>query len=133
MNVYKHSATHGVPEVVVSDNGTTFTSTEFAQIMTKNGICHVKITPHHPSSNGLTERPVKTFNRPVASSSTLVQPSLRACHKGRGKSEGCAEHNQHAKHAIARGSGGMPSRKIFKITCSEIEFEGVFKNIIANT
>jgi len=29
----------------------------------------------------------------------------------------CAEHNQHAKHAIAKRSGGMPPRKILKITC----------------
>ena len=39
-------ATHGIPEVVVPDNGTIFTSTESSQFMTKNGICHVKITPH---------------------------------------------------------------------------------------
>jgi len=68
-----------------------------------------------------------TWFRPIASSYTLVRPSLRTCYKGRGKSEGCAEHNWHVKHAIARGSGGMPPRKILKITCSEIEFEGVFK------
>jgi len=49
--------------------------------------------------------------RPIASSYTLVRPSLRMCHKGRGKSEGFAEHNQHAKHAIARGSGGIPPGK----------------------
>ena len=54
-------ATHGIPEVVVSDNGTTFTSTEFSQFMTKNGIRHVKIAQHHPSSNSLAERAVKTF------------------------------------------------------------------------
>jgi len=27
----------------------------------------------------------------------------------------------HAKHANARGSGGMPSKKFLKITCSEID------------
>jgi len=44
--------------------------------------------------------------RPLASSYTLVQPSLRTCHNSRGISEGFAEHNQHAKHAIARGIWG---------------------------
>jgi len=52
--------------------------------------------------------------RPVASSYTLVRLSLRTCYKGRGKSEGYAEHNQHAKHSIARGSGGMPPQENFK-------------------
>ena len=37
----------------------------------------------------------------------------------------CAKHNQHAKHAKARGSGGIPPRKILKITCSEIDFGGI--------
>ena len=27
------------------------------------------------------------------------------------QSEGCAWHNQHAEHGIARGSGGMPPEK----------------------
>ena len=35
-------ATHGIPKVVVSDNGTQFTSTEFSQFIIKNGICHIK-------------------------------------------------------------------------------------------
>jgi len=35
---------------------------------------------------------------------------------------------------IARGSGGMPPQENLKITCSEIEFEGVFKILsIVNT
>ena len=54
-------ATHGIPEVVVSDNGTQFTSTEFSQFMIKNGIRYIKTAPYHPSSNGLAERAVKTF------------------------------------------------------------------------
>ena len=33
----------------------------------------------------------------------------------------CAKHNQHAKHANARGSGDMPPRKNLKIRCSEID------------
>ena len=37
----------------------------------------------------------------------------------------CAKHNQHAKHANARGSGGMPPRKILKNRCSEIEFRSI--------
>ena len=34
-------ATHGLPKVVVSDNGSVFSSSEFQQFMMKNGIQHI--------------------------------------------------------------------------------------------
>ena len=52
-------ATHGIPVVIVTDNGTTFTSYEFAEFTQKNGIRHIKISSYHPSSNGMAERAVK--------------------------------------------------------------------------
>ena len=72
-------ATHGIPEVVVSDNGTTFTSAEFSQFMTKNGIRHVKIAPHHPSSNGLAERAVKTFKEGMKKCISSSSESIECC------------------------------------------------------
>ena len=45
-------ATHGLPELLVSDNGTAFTSQEFADFLSRNGVVHVKTAPYHPSSNG---------------------------------------------------------------------------------
>ena len=41
-------ATHGLPEVVVSDNGTAFTSSEFQEFMKKNGITTFKICTLSP-------------------------------------------------------------------------------------
>ena len=54
-------ATHGLPEMLVSDNGPSFVSSEFQEFMQKNGIRHVKCVPYHPASNGLAERAVQTF------------------------------------------------------------------------
>ena len=54
-------ATHGISSVIVSDNGSPFTSSEFAEFTKMNGICHVKVSTYHPSSNGMAERAVRTF------------------------------------------------------------------------
>ena len=54
-------ATFGLPEMLVTDNETAFTSAEFAQFMKQNGIRHVTTSPYHPTSNGLADRSVQTF------------------------------------------------------------------------
>ena len=53
-------ATHGLPEVLVSDNATCFTSAEFQEFITRNGIRHITSAPYHPATNGLAERAVQT-------------------------------------------------------------------------
>nr|XP_006823369.1 PREDICTED: uncharacterized protein K02A2.6-like [Saccoglossus kowalevskii] len=57
--------THGLPDILVSDNGSQFTSDEFQKFMLYNGIKHVTCAPFHPSSNGLAERAVQTFKNGV--------------------------------------------------------------------
>ena len=41
-------ATHGLPEMLVSDNGTAFTSDEFKQFLQMNGIQQVNSAEQHP-------------------------------------------------------------------------------------
>ena len=60
-------ATHGLPRKIVTDNGPSFTSTEFRAYVSSNGIVHVTTAPYHPSSNGLAERAVQTFKRGIKS------------------------------------------------------------------
>ena len=52
-------------EVIVRNNGTCFTSSEFAEFTRQNHIHHFKTAPYHPSSNGLTERAVQTFKQGI--------------------------------------------------------------------
>ena len=84
INMIKHLrslfATHGLPEMIVSDNGSVFTSIEFQDFCTKNGIKHVKSAPYHPASNGLAERTVQMYKEAKPSRSLInlgVQISIQ--------------------------------------------------------
>lgn len=47
---------HGVPEELVTNNGTEFCSNEFTNYLKDIGIEHKKNSPYHPQTNGLVER-----------------------------------------------------------------------------
>ena len=52
-------AQHGVPETVVTDNGTQFSSGEFKQFTRSWNFCHMTSSPHYPQANGQAESAVK--------------------------------------------------------------------------
>ncbi|KAK3773179.1 hypothetical protein RRG08_013764 [Elysia crispata] len=56
-------AIHGLPTTLVSDNGPPFTSCEFENFLTTNGIKHITSQPYQPSTNGSAERLVQTFKQ----------------------------------------------------------------------
>ena len=49
-----------IPRIIVSDNGTQFTSELFTQFCKRNGNHHKLSAPHHPSTNGEAEQLVQT-------------------------------------------------------------------------
>ena len=53
-------ARHGIPEIVVSDNGPQYTSYEFQEFKSTYDFRHTTSSPYFPQSNGLAERMVKT-------------------------------------------------------------------------
>ena len=56
-------ATHGLPDIIVTDNGSSFCSEEFEGFLRYNGVQHIKSAPFHPATNGLAERAVQTFKQ----------------------------------------------------------------------
>ncbi|EYC07744.1 hypothetical protein Y032_0069g372 [Ancylostoma ceylanicum] len=56
-------AQFGNPQTLVTDNGPQFTSKNFENFCTRNGIRHLKSPPFYPQSNGQAERFVDTFKR----------------------------------------------------------------------
>ena len=58
-------AMHGLPEMLVSDNGATFTSNDFRNFLKRNGIHHVVPALYHPATNDLAEQAIQTFKDEV--------------------------------------------------------------------
>ena len=69
-------STHGLPEIIVSDNGPAFISEQFKNYLSLNGIRHVQSAPYHPSSNGLAERAVQSFKHAMKKSTGSLSTQL---------------------------------------------------------
>lgn len=61
---------HGLPEILVSDNGPQFTTRDFEQFCANNGILHHTSAAYKPSTNGEAERVVQILK------STIKQAQL---------------------------------------------------------
>ena len=70
-------ATHGLPDTIVSDNGSSFTSQEFKQFCKSNGIEHIRVAPYKAASNGLAERAVQIFKSAMKKLDPKVSLSKR--------------------------------------------------------
>ena len=60
-------STHGIPQVLRSDNGQPFTSEQMKEYTTENGIDHRRITPLWPQANSEAERFMKPLTKAVRS------------------------------------------------------------------
>lgn len=54
-----HFARYGIPDEVISDNGSQFTAEDFRVFTQAYGFKHTCTSPHHPQSNGKAESAVK--------------------------------------------------------------------------
>ena len=54
---------HGIPELLISDNGPQYVSKEFEEFAEKYNFKHTTSSPHFPQSNGQAERTVQTVKR----------------------------------------------------------------------
>ena len=52
-------ARYGIPDEVMSDSGSQYTSREFKNFATEYGFSHVTTSPYHHQSNGRVESAVK--------------------------------------------------------------------------
>lgn len=54
-------ARYGIPQIFVTDNDRTFTSTEFKAFLERNGVIFKYTAPYNPATNGQAERFVQTL------------------------------------------------------------------------
>ena len=72
----------GLPECLVTDNGTQFTSAKFQKFVRDNEIQHTLTAPGHPATKGLAERYVGEFKdklSKIGNTGESVQTKLDQC------------------------------------------------------
>ena len=69
-------STHGLLQILVSDNGAAFSTSEFQTFVARNGFKHVRSAPYHPATNGLAERAVQTVKDALKKTSGDIDTRL---------------------------------------------------------
>ena len=67
-------ARHGLPDQIVTDDGSQFSSKEFGDLLKHNGVTYPFSPPYHPAMNGAAENFVGTFKDKV---SKIVQGRVK--------------------------------------------------------
>lgn len=67
------SARHGVPEILRSDNGPQFVSTEFDKFSKEYSLTHVTSSPNMPQANGEAECTVQTVKNALKRRKTQLK------------------------------------------------------------
>ena len=65
-------AQFGLPETIVTDNGSCFVSEEFETFLKENGDMHIMSAPYHSATNGLAERAVQVLKQGLKKVTTVV-------------------------------------------------------------
>ena len=63
-------ARHGIPEVIMSDNGPQYSSEQFTDFADQYGFTHITSSPKYPQSNGAAERAVRTIKELLTKNNT---------------------------------------------------------------
>jgi hypothetical protein len=61
--IKEHCSRYGIPETIVTDNGTQYCSNEFRRFCAEYGIKQIFSSPKYPQSNGFAEKTVQTAKR----------------------------------------------------------------------
>ena len=67
-------AAHGIPEILITDNGPPFHSNDFKNYMLEKGTSHQTSTPYWPQGNAEAERFMRTLSKIL----TITQPDTTA-------------------------------------------------------
>ena len=67
-------AQFGLPDTIVTDNGTCFVSAELKAYLMKNGIKQITSAPYHPATNGMAEHAVQIVKQGLKK---ITQGSIR--------------------------------------------------------
>lgn len=72
----RYFAREGIPQALVTDNGTHFTGEEVQSWLRSIGCRSVFTAPRHPQSNGLAERFVRTLKTAIAAAEPMTKDDL---------------------------------------------------------